>query len=139
MTTQRVVPTQFGGQYTGQGAWWDIDGQSKQYRVVQTILPEPTKLVVKYQHEFFQEGTATAGEFSFEFATQQICVVKLNGAEVGNGYLFDNYLHFNIRVGDIFVETSYERTDQGIVVRGSSTSNAQGKFIAWSEVLLVTS
>jgi len=38
-------------------------------------------------------------------------------------------------VSEIFVETSYQRVGNSLLVRGSSTSNAQGRFIAWSEVL----
>ena len=40
-----------------------------------------------------------------------------------------------VAVSEIFVETSYQRVGDALLVRGSSTSNAQGRFIAWSEVL----
>jgi len=50
-------------------------------------------------------------------------------------YCFGSCIHFHIQVGEIFVETSYTLTNGGIEVRGSSTQNAQGRFIGWHELL----
>ena len=123
------------GSYRGQGSWIDIAGESKRYRVMQEIAGSASALLVRYTHEFFEEGTSTEGEFVFEFVSPTLFTTRMKGAAVGNGYVFERYLHFNIRAGEIFVETSYQRVGDALLVRGSSTSNAQGRFIAWSEVL----
>jgi len=125
----------FPGRYHGQGSWIDIAGESKRYRVTQEISGSKSALLVRYAHEFYEEGTATEGEFVFNFVSPMLFTTGMNGTAVGNGYVFERYLHFNIRTGEIFVETSYQRVGDSLLVRGSSTSNAQGRFIAWSEVL----
>ena len=125
----------FPGRFQGQGSWLDVAGESKRYRVTQEISESAPALVVRYAHEFYEEGTSTEGEFVFEFVSPTLFTTRMKGAAVGNGYVFERYLHFNIRAGEIFVETSYQRVGDALLVRGSSTSNAQGRFIAWSEVL----
>lgn len=125
----------FPGTYTGHGIWIDITGESKRYDVLQSIRQEPTRLLVAYSHNFVEEGNNTRGEFVFEFLSPTIFATSLNGVVVGNGYIFDAYLHFNLRIGDVFVETSYARATHSIQVHGSSTRNSQGRFIAWSESL----
>jgi hypothetical protein len=59
----------------------------------------------------------------------------MNGSQVGNGYIFGDLLHYHIRVGDAYVEVGYRGTERGMLVTGSSTKNAQGRFIAWQETL----
>jgi hypothetical protein len=135
VTVVEVDRVTFPGRYQGEGSWLDIAGESKRYRVTQEISESASALVVRYAHEFFEEGTSTEGEFVFEFVSPTLFTTSMKGAAAGNGYVFERYLHFNIRAGDIFVETSYQRVGDALLVRGSSTSNAQGRFIAWSEVL----
>ena len=135
MTIVAVDNLAFPGRYQGQGSWIDIAGESKRYRVTQEISGSASALRVRYAHEFFEEGTSTEGEFVFDFVSPTLFTASMKGAAVGNGYVFERYLHFNIRAGEIFVETSYQRVGNSLLVRGSSTSNAQGRFIAWSEVL----
>jgi hypothetical protein len=133
-----LVPTDyatFAGRYQGHGSWIDIAGASRRYRVTQEISGSASALLVRYAHEFFEEGTSTDGEFVFDFLSPTLFATSMKGTTVGNGYVFERYLHFNIRAGEIFVETSYQRVGDSLLVRGSSTSNAQGRFIAWSEVL----
>ncbi len=125
----------FHGSYAGQGSWVDIAGESRQYQVHETIQVEPARLVVQYRHDFFQEGTSTEGEFIFEFVSERIFTAVLKGMPLGSGYIFDNYLHFNLKAGEAYVETSYTRLGDSLLVRGSSTANAQGRFIAWAETL----
>lgn len=127
--------SQFVGVFAGEGHWVDIAGDSKRYRIRQSVVREDNRLTVSYTHEFFEEGNTTHGEFVFEHVEGPIFAVHIKGAPVGNGYAFAPYLHFNIKVGEIFVETSYELSADGLLVRGSSTSNAQGRFIAWTESL----
>jgi hypothetical protein len=54
----------FIGQYTGEGRWVDIAGESKRYRVTQEVSAEPDGLLVTYRHEFFEEGNSTQGRFA---------------------------------------------------------------------------
>lgn len=135
MTETTSDRTRFAGRYRGEGRWLDIAGESKPYHVVMQISAAREQLTVTYTHDFYEEGSATNGEFVFVFSSDVIFATTMKGAEVGNGYLFDDYLHFNIRAGDIFVETSYQITPVGLQVRGSSTRNAQGRFIGWHERL----
>lgn len=128
--------TRFAGRYRGEGRWLDIAGESKPYHVAMQISAAGQQLAVTYTHDFYEEGTSTNGEFVFVFTSNAIFATTMKGAEVGNGYLFDDYLHFNIRAGEIFVETSYQATQAGLQVRGSSTRNAQGRFIGWHEHLV---
>ena len=127
------------GTFTGEGRWVDIAGDSKPYRIRQSTTREGNRLVVRYAHEFFEEGNTIAGEIEFDFVSGSIFSVRMKGAHMGHGYLFQPYLHFNLKVGEIFVETSYELGASGLQVRGSSTSNAQGRFIAWHETLAKSS
>jgi hypothetical protein len=59
----------------------------------------------------------------------------MKNASVGHGYLFDDYLHFNLQIGEMFVEVSYQLSDNHVHVRGSTNKNSQGRFIAWHERL----
>lgn len=123
------------GTYVGEGAWIDIAGDSKSYRVNQTVSVTSNDITVEYSHDFFEEGTATSGVFVFQRQTDALLRIFGKGAPLGNGYVFGNYLHYYIKVGEIFVQASYQVTPSGLSVNGSSSSNAQGRFIAWHEDL----
>lgn len=73
----------FTGQYTGEGAWTDITGESKRYRVRQTIAAEGNRLIVSYTHSFFEEGTSSGGELHFDFVAGSIFTTTMNGTVVG--------------------------------------------------------
>jgi len=123
------------GTYVGDGAWTDIAGESKPYRVKQTISIASNDITVEYAHNFYEEGTATSGAFVFKRQQDSLLRVFMNGAALGNGYIFGDYLHYYVKVGDIFVQASYQAMSSGLLVNGSSSSNAQGRFIAWHEEL----
>ncbi|MBK7599471.1 MAG: hypothetical protein IPJ07_13490 [Acidobacteria bacterium] len=59
----------------------------------------------------------------------------MSGTPVGHGYLFDAYCHYHLKVGDAFVEASYRSSAETVEVFGSSTKNADGKHIAWREII----
>jgi hypothetical protein len=61
--------------------------------------------------------------------------VEVSGASVGHGYLFDSHCHYDLQVGDAFVEASYRSAADTLEVSGSSTKNAEGHYIAWKETL----
>jgi hypothetical protein len=127
--------SRFVGVYSGTGVWVDIASDSKQYRISQEIKTEANRLLVAYKHDFFQEGNVIDGTLVFEFGSQSIFTVGMNGKTVGHGYLFDDYLHFNLQLGEMFIEVSYQSAGKAIRVRGSTNKNSQGRFIAWREEL----
>lgn len=127
--------SRFVGVYSGTGVWVDVVGDSKQYRISQEIKGEANRLLIAYRHDFFQEGTSIEGILVFEFVSESIFSVSMNNAPVGNGYLFDDYLHFNLQIGEMFVEASYQLVGKEVRVRGSTNKNSQGRFIAWHEQL----
>ena len=138
MSKQRFPSPDLGslpGTYVGDGAWIDIAGESKPYRVTQTISIASNDISVEYAHEFHEEGTATSGVFVFQRQGESLFRVLMKGVELGHGYMFGDYLHYYIKTGDKFVQASYQRTPSGLLVNGSSSSNAQGRFIAWHEEL----
>lgn len=135
MSKAEPTVADFAGRYSGSGMWIDITGESKKYEIMQEIRYEEGHLLVSYTHNFVEEDSVTTGEFVFDFVTDTICNVMMQGTNMGNGYCFGPYFHFNIQVGETFVETSYTLTDDQIEVRGSSTKNAQGRFIGWYELL----
>jgi hypothetical protein len=49
--------------------------------------------------------------------------------------VFDGCLHYHLKLGDKYVEASSLRSDHGLRVFGSSTTNAEGLYIAWAEEL----
>lgn len=138
MNKQRLPSPRFDslpGTYVGEGAWIDITGESKPYRVTQSISVSSNDITVEYAHDFYEEGTATSGNFVFERQAEALLRVFMKGTAVGNGYMFGDHLHYYIKAGDIFVQVSYQMTSTGLLVNGSSSSNAQGRFIAWHEDL----
>lgn len=124
------------GIYEGVGRWIDIAGDAKPYRVHQSVTFNGDELSVEYAHHFDKEGTATSGRFAFRRLGESLFEVKMAGNPAGHGYMFGSYFHFHLKVGEIFVQTSYEVTPSGLAVNGSSTSNSQGRYIAWHEALM---
>ena len=127
--------TVFHGNYAGSGFWVDVAGESKRYRIAQTIDVRESEICIRYEHDFFEEGTKSQGTFVLLRASEQLLSVRVNGSQVGNGYIFGDVFHYHIRVGDAYVEVGYCITERGLLVTGSSTKNAQGRFIAWQETL----
>ncbi len=124
------------GDYQGSGRWIDIAGDTKPYLVRQSIAIDGDDLVVEYTHDFHEEGTVTSGSFVFRRQGRSLFEVRMKDAPVGNGYVFGSYLHFHLKVSGLFVQTSYDVTPIGLAVKGSSTSNSQGRYVAWHEALV---
>ena len=124
------------GTFEGSGGWIDIVGDAKPYRVRQTIARDGDDLTVDYVHDFIEEGTTTSGLFVFRRTVGFLFEVLMLGNVVGNGYMFGPHLHFHLKVGERFVQTSYEVTPTELAVNGSSTSNSQGRYVAWHEALV---
>lgn len=138
MRKLNLPPADFGslpGTYVGDGVWTDIAEDSKSYRVSQSISILKSEISVEYTHDFYEEGTSKSGVFVFQRQAGALLRVFMKGAAVGNGYMFGDYLHYYIKVGEIYVQASYRRTASGLLVNGSSSSNSKGRFIAWHEDL----
>ena len=61
--------------------------------------------------------------------------VDVSGTPVGNGYLFGDLCHYHMKFGEKFVEVSYRSGAGELAVFGSSSTNAEGNYIAWTETL----
>lgn len=125
----------FLGTYSGAGAWIDDAGESKPYGVHQSISISERGLTVDYTHDFYQEGSTTSGAFVLQRQGVSLLKVFMGGSALGHGYVFANYLHYYVKVGEVFVQAGYLVSPAGLEVNGSSSSNAQGRFIAWHESL----
>jgi hypothetical protein len=124
----------FVGVFEGTGTWHDAAGQSSAYRIRQHNHVTPDGFEVAFKHDF-EDGTVVDARFTMTWITPHLFRVTAAGAAVGSGYVFDGYCHYHLKVGDAFVEASYRSSAGGLEVFGSSTSNAEGHYIAWTETL----
>jgi hypothetical protein len=125
---------QFSGTYAGAGTWHDAVGQSSAYRIIQTNLATDEGFEVTFKHDF-DDGSVVEARFRMTWIAPFVFRVDVAGAPVGNGYVFDGYCHYHLKVGEAFVEASYRTSSDGLEVFGSSTRNADGNYIAWRESL----
>lgn len=122
------------GSFTGSGTWHDEVGKSAAYTVQHTNRETGTGFDVVFTHDF-EDGTVVDARFSMTWIAPGIFRVDVAGTPVGNGYVFEGYCHYHLKLGEKFVEASYRSTDSGLEVFGSSTANAEGHYIAWKERL----
>jgi hypothetical protein len=124
----------FVGTYQGAGAWFDSAGKSSAYRIKQTTLATANGFEIAFRHDF-DDGTVVDARFDMTWVAPNIFRVEVSNASVGHGYLFDTDCHYDLKVGDAFVEASYRSAADTLEVFGSSTKNAEGHYIAWKETL----
>jgi hypothetical protein len=122
------------GAYEGAGSWHDSAGKSAAYRIRHTNRATPDGFEVAFKHEF-DDGSVVDARFDMTWVAPSIFRVDVSGASVGHGYLFDGYCHYHMKVGDAFVEASYRSSGDTVEVFGSSSTNAEGNYIAWKETL----
>jgi hypothetical protein len=122
------------GTYEGTGKWHDAAGKSLGYSIRQTNVATTDGFDVAFKHDF-DDGSVVDARFEMMWIAPNLFRVDVSGAAVGNGYIFDEYCHYHMKVGDRFVEVSYRSTADGLEVFGSSSKNAEGNYIAWSEIL----
>jgi hypothetical protein len=122
------------GTFEGSGTWHDAAGKSMSYTVAQTNVETERGFDIAFVHEFI-DGSTTDARFSMIWIAPSLFRVEAGGAEVGNGYVFNGYCHYHLKAGDTYVEASYRVTDNGLEVYGSSTTNKEGLYIAWKEIL----
>ena len=122
------------GIYEGTGEWFDSSGKSSTYTVRQTNAATPDGFEIAFKHDF-ADGTVVDARFQMTWVAPRIFRVSTAGAPLGHGYLLDDYCHYHLETGKAFVEASYRITGGRAEVFGSSTKNAEGKYIAWRETL----
>jgi hypothetical protein len=124
----------FAGLFTGEGSWYDATGKSAAYRIRQTTDATPEGFEVAFTHDF-EDGDVVKARFLMTWISPHLFRVDISGAPVGHGYVFGGFCHYHMKFGDKFVEVSYRPVAEGLEVFGSSTTNAEGKYIAWKEML----
>lgn len=129
-----ITIERFLGTYEGAGTWHDSAGKTSAYRIGQTNLATADGFEVAFKHDF-DDGTVVQARFTMTWIAPHIFRVDVSGSSVGHGYVFDSYCHYHLRAGDAFVEASYRAGGDSVEVFGSSTTNAEGLYIAWKETL----
>ena len=122
------------GIYEGTGEWFDSSGKSSTYTVRQTNAATPDGFEIAFKHDF-ADGTVVDARFQMTWVAPRIFRVSTAGAPLGHGYLLDDYCHYHLETGKAFVEASYRFNGGRVEVFGSSTKNAEGHYIAWTETL----
>jgi hypothetical protein len=126
----------FAGHFIGEGKWIDVTGESKRYRVDMSIGAREGGLEVAYTHDFFEEGNVTTSEVRIRPAAgTSLLEAWMGGSRVGYGYLFGTALNYHLQFGEVFIEVGYTAVAGGLIVRGSSSRNSKGRYIAWHEDL----
>ena len=124
----------FAGAYEGTGEWHDSAGKSSTYTIRQTNLATTDGFEIAFRHDF-ADGAVVEARFTMTWVAPDIFRVSVAGAPVGHGYVFDDYCHYHLETGKAFVEASYRVGADTVEVFGSSTTNAEGNYIAWKEML----
>jgi hypothetical protein len=122
------------GTFHGSGAWHDAAGKSASYRINQTNVATADGFEVAFKHDF-DDATVVEARFTMTWVASNLFRVDMAGAAVGNGYVFEKVCHYHMKFGDRFVEVSYLVSGDTVDVFGSSSSNAEGNYIAWKETL----
>ena len=129
-----VVVEPFIGTFEGTGAWHDSSGKTSGYRIRQTNTPAADGFEIAFKHDF-DDGTVVDARFRMIRIAPNLFRVEADGAPIGNGYVFGGYCHYHLKPGAAFVEASYRTSGDGLEVFGSSSTNAEGNYIAWAETL----
>ncbi len=125
------------GTFDGSGAWYDSAGKSAAYQIRQTNVATVDGFDVAFRHDF-DDATVVEARFTMTWIAPSLFRVDVAGAAVGNGYVFDRVCHYHMKFGDKFVEVSYVISGDTVDVFGSSSTNADGNYIAWKETLRQT-
>jgi hypothetical protein len=124
----------FAGTHEGHGSWHDAGGKSARYTIKQSTRASVDGFELAFTHEF-DDGTVVDARLVMTWIAPHLFRVDIAGAAVGNGYVFDDCLHYHLKLGDQYVQASYRPSGPGLNVFGSSTTNADGLYIAWTEEL----
>jgi hypothetical protein len=122
------------GSFDGSGTWYDASGKSATYKVRQTNVSTAEGFEVSFTHDF-DDGSIVEARFDLSWIAPNLFRVDAAGKPVGNGYVFGTFCHYHMQFGEKFVEVSYVSGADSVDVCGSSTTNAEGHYIAWKETL----
>jgi hypothetical protein len=122
------------GTFDGSGEWYDSAGKSATYRIRQTNASTTDGFEVVFKHDF-NDGTVVDARFQMTWIADNLFRVDMAGAPIGNGYVFGDVCHYHMKLGEKFVEVNYLAGVDSVVVFGSSSTNAEGHYIAWKETL----
>ena len=124
----------FLGTYEGTGTWHDASGKSASYTIHQTNVATPDGFEVAFHHDF-DDGAEVEARFDMSWIAPHLFRVEVSGSPVGNGYVFGDVCHYHMKFGEKFVDVSYRLSLGTMEVFGSSSTNAEGLYIAWKETL----
>jgi hypothetical protein len=122
------------GRYQGTGRWFQADGKTMAYRVVQVNRATAVGFEIEFDHDF-DDGSQTRAALAMTWTAPHLFRVDVAEKPVGNGYFLGESCHYHIAAGEAFVEVGYRANSNGLEVTGSSTKNAEGLYIAWQETL----
>lgn len=127
-----IVP--FAGRFEGSGRWHDEGGKSQSYTIVQMATPTADGFDLAFKHHF-EDGTVVDARFLMVWIDGVLFRVMAGGQPIGHGYRFDAFTHYHLHTASAVVEVGIQSNGDALDVRGSSTKNAEGLFIAWRETL----
>src|SRR5258706_2745598 len=104
------------------------------YVVAHAVRMGPAGFDVEFTHDF-ADRTQVRAHLEMTWVTPFLFRVNVGGNPVGFGYCLANACNYHFKAGDAFIEVSYHQTEAGIEVFGSSSTNAEGNYIAWHEEL----
>jgi hypothetical protein len=122
------------GRYTGTGAWYDAQGKTMSYAVAHDMTMTAEGFEVEFTHDF-ADRTRVHAVLEMSWLTPQLFRVATGSKVAGHGYCLANVCKYHLDTGTAFVEVSYHPTREGLEVFGSSSTNAEGNYIAWYEEL----
>jgi hypothetical protein len=122
------------GTFEGSGAWYDSASKSATYRIRQTNASSDEGFEMAFKHDF-EDGTVVDARFNMTWIAPNLFRLDVAGAQVGNGYVFGGVCHYHMKLGEKFIEVSHVARADSLDVFGSSSTNAEGNYIAWTETL----
>jgi hypothetical protein len=104
------------------------------YLVAHDMKVTASGFEVEFTHDFADQ-TRVHAELEMSWLTPQLFRVAMDSKVVGYGYCLADACKYHLKAGNAFVEVSYHPAGGGLEVFGSSSTNADGNYIAWHEEL----
>jgi hypothetical protein len=124
----------FLGTFEGTGAWHDAASKSGSYKIRQTNAPRSDGFEIGFHHDF-DDATVVDARFTMTWIAPHVFRVDAAGTPLGHGYAFDIRCHYHLNIGGKFIEVGYRVAGDELEVFGSSSTNAEGNYTAWTEQL----
>ena len=123
------------GRFAGRGTWHEANGEQDGYRVEQVIAPTAEGWRTDFTHVFDNGDPDTVAAFAFRRVTPDLYRAFAGEAEIGQAYVFGDFAHYTLKLGEMIVEASMAADGAGLRIFGSSSTNKAGNAIAWQERL----